>query len=309
MEGPTPVSALMHAATMVTAGVYMIARCTPLFMASPHAQEAVAVVGGFTALLAALIAITQTDLKRVLAYSTISQLGYMFLGLGVGTLAGISAGMFHLFTHAFFKALLFLAAGSVMHAMGGVIDMRRIGGLRHSDAQDLLDVLVRRAGAFGRVPVRRVLEQRRDHRARRAMRGEAAARLLYTVLFWASLFTAFLTALYTFRGLFLTFYGRERIAPEAGHHAARIAVGDDLAAWRSWRSAPGGRRRCSIGTISSRISWATRRRWPIRPSQATASRTASMGIWGWRCSARLSRFRAWDWPRISTWEIAGRSND
>ena len=130
MEGPTPVSALIHAATMVTAGVYMIARCTPLFMASPAAQLVVAGVGAFTALLAGVIALTQFDLKRVLAYSTISQLGYMFLGLGTGTLAGISAGMFHLFTHAFFKALLFLGAGSVMHAMGNVIDMRRFGGLR-----------------------------------------------------------------------------------------------------------------------------------------------------------------------------------
>ena len=142
MEGPTPVSALIHAATMVTAGVYMVARCTPLFMASAgtpwftiggspvNAQMIVAAIGGFTAIWPASIAMTQTDLKRVLAYSTISQLGYMFLGLGTGTLAGITAGMFHLFTHAFFKALLFLGAGSVMHAMGGVIDMRRFGGLR-----------------------------------------------------------------------------------------------------------------------------------------------------------------------------------
>ncbi|HJN11669.1 MAG TPA: NADH-quinone oxidoreductase subunit L [Pirellulaceae bacterium] len=130
MEGPTPVSALIHAATMVTAGVYMVARCTPLFMVSPEAQLVVACVGGFTALLAGLIALTQYDLKRVLAYSTVSQLGYMFMALGAGTFAGITAGMFHLFTHAFFKALLFLGAGSVMHAMGNVIDMRRFGGLR-----------------------------------------------------------------------------------------------------------------------------------------------------------------------------------
>jgi NADH-quinone oxidoreductase subunit L len=115
---------------MVTAGVYLIARCTPLFAASTDAQYVVAALGCFTALMAAIIALTQTDLKRILAYSTISQLGYMFLGLGVGTLLGITAGMFHLMTHAFFKALLFLAAGSVMHAMGGVIDVRRFGGLR-----------------------------------------------------------------------------------------------------------------------------------------------------------------------------------
>src|SRR5437870_3724050 len=130
MEGPTPVSALIHAATMVTAGVYMVARCTPLFMASPTAQLVVASIGGFTAVLAGLIALTQFDLKRVLAYSTVSQLGYMFLALGAGTFAGVTSGMYHLFTHAFFKALLFLGAGSVMHAMGGVIDMRHFGGLR-----------------------------------------------------------------------------------------------------------------------------------------------------------------------------------
>ena len=130
MEGPTPVSALIHAATMVTAGVYMVARCMPLFAASPDAQYAVAAIGGITALLGAIIAITQTDLKRILAYSTISHLGYMFVALGTCTLAGATAGMFHLLTHAFFKALLFLGAGSVMHAMGGVIDIRRLGGLR-----------------------------------------------------------------------------------------------------------------------------------------------------------------------------------
>ncbi|HTU89981.1 MAG TPA: NADH-quinone oxidoreductase subunit L, partial [Gemmataceae bacterium] len=138
MEGPTPVSALIHAATMVTAGVYLIARCTPLFMLVPLAQFWVATLGAASALLTALIALTQNDLKRVLAYSTISQLGYMFLALGSGVLSGgkglvtfaVLAAMFHLFTHAFFKALLFLSAGSVMHAMGNVIDMRRFGGLR-----------------------------------------------------------------------------------------------------------------------------------------------------------------------------------
>ncbi|HEX6961408.1 MAG TPA: NADH-quinone oxidoreductase subunit L, partial [Lacipirellula sp.] len=143
MEGPTPVSALIHAATMVTAGVYLVARSTPLFEAAPDAQLAVSGIGAITAILAALIALTQNDLKRVLAYSTVSQLGYMFMALGVGAAghelvsggdalatAGATAGMFHLFTHGFFKALLFLAAGSVMHSMGDVIDMRRFSGLR-----------------------------------------------------------------------------------------------------------------------------------------------------------------------------------
>jgi len=130
MEGPTPASALIHAATMVTAGVYLVARCAPLFVGCPDALCAVSVVGATTALLAALIGTVQNDLKRVLAYSTISQLGYMFVALGTGTLLGFTAAIFHLVTHAFFKALLFLGAGSVMHAMGGVIDMRRFGGLR-----------------------------------------------------------------------------------------------------------------------------------------------------------------------------------
>ena len=130
MEGPTPASALIHAATMVTAGIYLVARCAPMFMACPDALAAVSVVGATTALVAALIGTVQNDLKRVLAYSTISQLGYMFASLGTGTLLGFSAAIFHLVTHAFFKALLFLGAGSVMHSMGGVIDMRRFGGLR-----------------------------------------------------------------------------------------------------------------------------------------------------------------------------------
>ena len=167
MEGPTPVSALIHAATMVTAGVYMVARCTPLFMRLARRRSSSSpCIGGFTALLAGLIALTQTDLKRVLAYSTISQLGYMFLGLGAGTLAGITAGMFHLFTHAFFKALLFLGAGSVMHAMGGVIDMRQFGGLRRLMPVHALDVPRRLPGPGRRVSVRRLLEQRRHPRLR-----------------------------------------------------------------------------------------------------------------------------------------------
>ncbi len=130
MEGPTPASSLIHAATMVTAGIYLVARTAPLFEACPGALTLVSIVGATTALVAALIGTAQNDLKRVLAYSTISQLGYMFAALGTGTLLGFTAAIFHLVTHAFVKALLFMGAGSVMHAMGGVIDMRRFGGLR-----------------------------------------------------------------------------------------------------------------------------------------------------------------------------------
>src|ERR1700740_1369274 len=127
MEGPTPVSALIHAATMVTAGVYMVARMNPLFSRAPFAMFVVALIGALTAFFAATIGLVQTDIKKVLAYSTVSQLGYMFLGLGVGAYA---AGVFHLMTHAFFKGLLFLAAGSVIHALSGEQDMRKMGGLR-----------------------------------------------------------------------------------------------------------------------------------------------------------------------------------
>src|ERR1700716_1029710 len=127
MEGPTPVSALIHAATMVTAGVYMVARSHAIFLNAPVAMQVVAVIGCLTALFAATIGLVQTDIKKVLAYSTVSQLGYMFLACGVGA---FSAGVFHLMTHAFFKALLFLAAGSVIHAVGGEQDMRKMGGLR-----------------------------------------------------------------------------------------------------------------------------------------------------------------------------------
>src|SRR5215831_1230421 len=127
MEGPTPVSALIHAATMVTAGVYMVARSAALFQLTPQTSSIVAFIGAFTAILAATIALVQNDIKRVLAYSTVSQLGYMFTAAGVGA---FSAGAFHLMTHAFFKALLFLGSGSVIHAMGGEQDMRRMGGLK-----------------------------------------------------------------------------------------------------------------------------------------------------------------------------------
>jgi NADH-quinone oxidoreductase subunit L len=252
MEGPTPVSALIHAATMVTAGVYMVARCTPLFMASPTAQVVVSCIGGFTALLAGLIALTQFDLKRVLAYSTVSQLGYMFLALGTGMASGVTGGMFHLFTHAFFKALLFLGAGSVMHAMGGVIDMRQFGGLRRlmpiTHATFLIGCLAL-AGVFplagfwskdavlGSVHDKvHQLGHEIDHRAvpheaahpQPATAGPLAsipdAQLptlarIYQLLYYSGLFTAFLTAFYTFRAYSLTFHGPERIPAAAGHHA------------------------------------------------------------------------------------------
>src|SRR5579863_6625424 len=258
MEGPTPVSALIHAATMVTAGVYLVARCAPLFEAAPETQMLVAFIGGFTALLAALIALTQTDLKRVLAYSTVSQLGYMFLGLGTGLLSGISGAMFHLVTHAFFKALLFLGAGSVMHAMGGVIDMREFSGLRKVMPQTYRTFMIG-ALALSGLPVfsgfwskDTILSAVHEvgyatgseiYYARGGLDLHSGTNLVYEVdddgkpvnieprllglsrpslfklLFWMGTFTAFLTAFYTFRAVFMTFWGPEKIPHEAGHHA------------------------------------------------------------------------------------------
>jgi NADH-quinone oxidoreductase subunit L len=234
MEGPTPVSALIHAATMVTAGVYLVARCTPLFSQAPGVQLIVAAIGGFTALFAAYIALTQTDLKRVLAYSTISQLGYMFLALGSGVLLhaapggearglvtlGVTAAIFHLFTHAFFKALLFLASGSVMHAMGGVIDMRRFSGLRRvmpiTNATFLCG-----AAALAGLPLLSGFWSKDEVLAAISWASEESPfyRTEYFILFLAGLVTAGLTAFYTFRAYFLTFWGEERIPEEAGHHA------------------------------------------------------------------------------------------
>lgn len=218
MEGPTPVSALIHAATMVTAGVYLVARCTPLFHASPDAQLVVALIGGTTAIVAAIIALTQFDLKRVLAYSTMSQLGYMFLALGTGTATGIYAGMFHLFTHAFFKALLFLGAGSVMHAMGNVIDMRRMGGLRRrlpithatfAIGGIALAGLFPFAGFWSKDAIIVAIHDRAH--------GNYAS--IYLALYYLSIVVAFLTAFYTFRIFFLVFYGREVVPAQAGDHA------------------------------------------------------------------------------------------
>ena len=248
MEGPTPVSALIHAATMVTAGVYLVTRSSPLFFAVPSAQLTVSLVGGGTALMAALIALTQNDLKRVLAYSTVSQLGYMFLSLGTGSLSGIIAGMFHLFTHAFFKALLFLGSGSVMHAMGHVIDMRRFGGLRHVMpithatfavgclalsgifplagfwSKDAILVAVHDEGLVPHAEMTSEVAYRPDATFDIAI-GHAASdtdNVRATIFIWlyrTALITAFLTAFYTFRAFFLTFYGKMVIPEEAGHHA------------------------------------------------------------------------------------------
>ena len=206
MEGPTPVSALIHAATMVTAGVYMVARLHVLFSFSDTALTVVALTGAFTAVYAATMGFVQTDIKRVLAYSTISQIGYMFVGLGVGAYA---AGIFHLMTHAFFKSLLFLAAGSVIHALSGEQDMRRMGGLRRRIPRTYLVFLVG-ALAISGIPGLSGFFSKDEILAAAFASGN--------YLVWGlGLVGAAMTAFYMFRLIFLTFYGEERLAPEAGH--------------------------------------------------------------------------------------------
>ncbi len=198
MEGPTPVSALIHAATMVTAGVYMVARTHVLFDHSPFALGVVATVGAATALFAATIALVQNDIKRVLAYSTISQLGYMFLGCGV---AAYSAAIFHLMTHAFFKALLFLAAGSVIHAIGGEQDLRKMGGLRKKLPVTFAVTTVGVLAIAGIFPFAGFFSK--DAILYAAFLQGTNGKILWFV----GLLTALLTAFYMFRLWYLTFMG------------------------------------------------------------------------------------------------------
>jgi NADH-quinone oxidoreductase subunit L len=207
MEGPTPVSALIHAATMVTAGVYMVARLGPLYAHSQTAIVVVAVVGIATAVMGATIALVQTDIKKVLAYSTVSQLGYMFLACGVGA---FGVGVFHLFTHAFFKALLFLGSGSVIHALGGEQDMRKMGGLWRRIPWTFGTFVVGTLAIAGIPPLAGFF-------SKDAILGSALAEG-HEMLFVVGLLTAGLTAFYMARLLFLTFFGTFRGGHEAEHH-------------------------------------------------------------------------------------------
>jgi NADH-quinone oxidoreductase subunit L len=197
MEGPTPVSALIHAATMVTAGVYMVARCSAIYLHAPLALETVAVIGLATALFAATIGVTQFDIKKVFAYSTISQLGYMFLGAGVGA---FGAGIYHLWTHAFFKALLFLGAGSVIHALGEQ-DLRKMGGLRHKTPITFW-TLVAAAVSISGVPFTAGFFSKDEILL--------AAYHHAPWMYWVGTITAGLTAFYVFRAIFLAFLGEPR---------------------------------------------------------------------------------------------------
>jgi NADH-quinone oxidoreductase subunit L len=205
MEGPTPVSALIHAATMVAAGVFLVARMFPLFEAEPAARLVVAIIGGFTAIFAATMGLVNNDIKRVLAFSTVSQLGYMMLALGAG---GLAAGMFHLFTHAFFKALLFLSAGSVIHSTG-TNDLREMGGLRKYMPITWATMGLGALSLAG-FPYFSGFWSK-DEVLAQAATGGGPILLAFAVI------TVFLTAFYTFRMYFLTFHGRYRGGEEPGH--------------------------------------------------------------------------------------------
>jgi NADH-quinone oxidoreductase subunit L len=233
MEGPTPVSALIHAATMVTAGVYMVARSNALFRLTPETSMIVAIVGGFTAILAASIALVQNDIKRVLAYSTVSQLGYMFMACGVGA---YWVAIFHLYTHAFFKALLFLGSGSVIHSLSGEQDMRKMGALKNKipvthwtmfAASLAITGIPGLAGFFSK-----------DEILWQVYSSPQGSHALYIV----GLVTAGMTAFYMWRLMYMTFYGTSRVEPEAAKHIhesprsmtvplSLLAAGSVLAGW------------------------------------------------------------------------------
>src|SRR6202522_18229 len=210
MEGPTPVSALIHAATMVTAGVYMVARSNALFVLAPTSMKTVAIVGALTAIFAASIGLVQNDIKRVLAYSTVSQLGYMFLALGVGAFA---AGVFHVFTHAFFKALLFLGAGSVIHAMSGEQEMQHMGALAGKIKVTFGTMLIATLAISG-IPGFAGFFSKDAILWETWSREGGAFRYLWYIAF----LTALMTSFYMFRLIYLTFFGKPRMTHEVEHH-------------------------------------------------------------------------------------------
>src|SRR6202158_2029486 len=243
MEGATPVSALIHAATMVTAGVYMVARSNAVFVLAPTAMKTVAIIGALTAVFAASIGLVQNDIKRVLAYSTISQLGYMFLALGVGAFA---AGVFHVFTHAFFKALLFLGSGSVIHALSGEQDMRNMGNLRRRIPTTHWTMWVATLAIAGVFPFAGFFSK--DEILWQTWASEGGA---YRILWFVGYGTALMTAFYMFRLMYLTFYSPSRMSREVEHHVHEspksmtvplviLAICSIGAGWLSWPHSLGG---------------------------------------------------------------------
>ena len=243
MEGPTPVSALIHAATMVTAGVYMVARSNALFVLAPTSMKTVAIVGALTAIFAASIGLVQNDIKRVLAYSTVSQLGYMFLALGVGAFA---AGVFHVFTHAFFKALLFLGAGSVIHSMSGEQNMRNMGDLHRRIPVTHATMFIATLAITGIFPFAGFFSK--DAILWETWSREGGA---YRFLWYIGYATALMTSFYMFRLMYLTFHGRPRMSHEVEHHIHEsptsmtaplvvLALCAIVAGWLGWPHSLGG---------------------------------------------------------------------
>jgi NADH-quinone oxidoreductase subunit L len=243
MEGPTPVSALIHAATMVTAGVYMVARSNAIFVLAPTAMKTVAIIGAVTAIFAASIGLVQNDIKRVLAYSTVSQLGYMFLALGVGAFA---AGVFHVFTHAFFKALLFLGSGSVIHALSGEQDLRNMGDLRGRIPTTFKTTFIATLAIAGIPPLAGFFSK--DEILWQAWRSAGGS---FPYLWLIGFGTALMTAFYMARLIFLTFYGQPRMSHEVEHHIHEspksmtgplvvLAIGSVCAGWLGVPASLGG---------------------------------------------------------------------
>ncbi|MGA8539668.1 MAG: NADH-quinone oxidoreductase subunit L [Terriglobales bacterium] len=243
MEGPTPVSALIHAATMVTAGVYMVARSNAVFVLAPTAMKTVAIIGALTAVFAASIGLVQNDIKRVLAYSTVSQLGYMFLALGVGAFA---AGVFHVFTHAFFKALLFLGSGSVIHALSGEQDMKFMGDLQRRIPTTYKTMLIATLAIAGIFPFAGFFSK--DEILWQTWSSEGGA---YRILWFIGYGTALMTAFYMFRLMYLTFYSPSRMSHEVEHHVHEspksmtvplviLAICSLGAGWLGWPHSLGG---------------------------------------------------------------------
>ena len=246
MAGPTPVSALIHAATMVTAGVYLVARMSGVYLHAPEASAVIAVVGVATAFFAATIAIVQTDIKKVLAYSTVSQLGFMFLALGVGA---YGVAIFHVVTHAFFKACLFLGAGSVIHALGGEQDVRKMGGLRKKIPVTFWTFAIATAAIAGMPPLAGFFSK--DEILWYAF---ASTRGGSPLLWGVAAATALMTAFYMFRLLWLTFFGALAHDPGGRAPRARITAVDDRRADGCWRC-------CRPSAASSPCRTSSSRNW------------------------------------------------
>ena len=301
MEGPTPVSALIHAATMVTAGVYLIVRAHPIFELAPSISDLAAGLGAITLLVAGLVALVQTDIKRVIAYSTMSQIGYMFLGAGLGA---YGSAMFHLMTHAFFKALLFLAAGLVIHHLAGEQDIRKMGGLRGVMPKTFIAFLIGSLALVGIPPLSGFFSK--DSILASALAGDGYSRVLWV----AGLLGALLTGIYAFRLFFIVFLGepsplvREHTHDDAHGHGEgpwtmTWPVGDPRRALRRRRLAAGRRRLASV----RRVARSDRDR-PRAPRARRADRDAGLRHERWSPSGSAGSGSSS--PGRSTAPAAGR---